>query len=82
MNTTKRDIIKIMMKEGYRFAGEEVGDRLNKKYKFIDVPYYSKFLKFKKEGVIIYIDTKLNALGRRIVKVQNDNAKTFCTSKL
>lgn len=82
MNTTKRDIIKIMANEEYRFAGEEVGDSLNKKYKFIDVPYYSKFLKFKKDNIIVYIDTKLNALGRRIVKVQNDNAKTFCTNKL
>ena len=82
MNTTKRDIIKIMANEEYRFAGEEVGDSLNKKYKFIDVPYYSKFLKFKKDNIIVYIDTKLNALGRRIIKVQNDNAKTFCTNKL
>lgn len=83
MNTTKRDIIKIMMKEGYKFFGEFRGIDIEKEFRFTDVILTSTYLKFSKPDTgILYIHTKITALGRRALLITPcGNERTFAIRK-
>lgn len=76
----KLEIVKLMLKNEYKFAGEVSGEVVNKHAKYADAAYYDKYLTFKKDSEILFINTYVGALGRRIIKVTKDgNYKTYAT---
>ena len=82
MNTTKRDIIKTMINNGFNFGGEVSGNVVNE-YANADAMYYDKYLTFKKDGELFFINTYVGGLGRRIIRVfENGDYKTYATDLL
>ena len=79
----KLEIVKVMLNNGYRFAGEVSGDTVNEHAKYVDCVYYDKYLTFKKDGETLFINSYKGALGRRIIKVsENGNYRTYATDLL
>lgn len=78
----KLEIVRLMMDNDYKFGGEVLGDVVNKYAKYADAAYYDKYLLFKKDGEMLFINTYVGALGRRIIKVsENGNYRTYATDK-
>lgn len=78
----KLEIVRLMLNNDYQFAGEVLGDTVNRYAKYADVAYYDKYLLFKKDGEMLFINTYVGALGRRIIKVsENGNYRTYATDK-
>ncbi len=76
----KLEIVKLMMDNNYKFGGEVSGNVVNEYAKFADAAYYDKYLSFKKDGELLFINTYVGALGRRIIKVSdNGNYRTYAT---
>lgn len=83
MNTRKRDIIKTMMNNGFKFGGEVSGNVVNEHAKYADAMYYDRYLTFKKDGELFFINTYVGGLGRRIIRVfENGDYKTYVTDLL
>lgn len=79
----KLEIVKVMMGNDYRFAGEVSGEVVNKHAKYVDCAYYDKYLTFKKDGETLFINSYKGALGRRIIKVsENGSYRTYATDLL
>lgn len=79
----KLEIVKVMMDNGFKFGGEVSGEVVNEYAKFADVAYYDRYLTFKKDGELLFINTYVGGLGRRIIRVfENGNYKTYATDLL
>lgn len=79
----KLEIVKVMLKNGYKFGGEVSGTVVNEYAKFADAAYYDKYLTFKKDGELLFINSYKGALGRRIIKVsENGSYRTYATDLL
>ena len=79
----KLEIVRLMLKNEYKFAGEVSGEVVNKHAKYADAAYYDKYLSFKKDGELLFINTYVGALGRRIIRVyENGNYRTYATDLL
>ena len=79
----KLEIVKVMLKNGYRFGGEVSGEVVNEYAKYADAMYYDRYLTFKKDGELLFINSYKGALGRRIIKVsENGNYRTYATDLL
>lgn len=79
----KLEIVKLMMGNDYRFAGEVSGDTVNENAKYADAAYYDKYLTFKKDGEILFINTTVGALGRRIIRIfENGKYRSYATDLL
>lgn len=75
---TKREIIRKMNIKNYIFCGEVLGEEINKMGKYTDCKPCDKYLKFKKENEIIYINSEEYALGRRVIRVlPNGRARSY-----
>ena len=76
----KLEIVRLMMNNDYQFGGEVSGNVVNEYAKYADAAYYDKYLSFKKDGELLFINTYVGGLGRRIIKVTKDgNYKTYAT---
>lgn len=76
----KLEIVKVMLKNGYRFGGEVSGEVVNE---YADAMYYDRYLTFKKDGELLFINSYKGALGRRIIKVsENGSYRTYATDLL
>lgn len=79
----KLEIVKLMMANDYRFAGEVSGDTVNENAKYADAAYYDKYLTFKKDGETLFINSYKGALGRRIIRIfENGSYRTYATDLL
>jgi hypothetical protein len=79
----KLEIVKLMLKNNYKFAGEVSGDTVNENAKYADCAYYDKYLTFKKDGETLFINSYKGALGRRIIRIfENGSYRTYATDLL
>ena len=79
----KLEIVKTMLDNGFKFGGEVSGNVVNEYAKYADAMYYDKYLTFKKNGELFFINTYVGCLGRRIIRVfENGDYKTYATDLL
>lgn len=76
----KLEIVKVMMDNGFKFGGEVSGNVVNEYAKYADAMYYDTYLAFKKDGELLFINTYVGGLGRRIIRIfENGDYKTYAT---
>lgn len=79
----KLEIVRLMLKNEYKFGGEVSGEVVNEHAKFADAAYYDRYLTFKKDNEILFVNTYKGALGRRIIRIfENGSYRTYATDLL